>query len=426
MAMLIALLCGPINALAQGRFTVNGRMKVEGGSMEGARAVVYKDGAKERTITTSLAKFTLDLALNANYVISFERDGFVSKKLSFNTHVPADAVANGFTPFDFAVSLFKQYDDVNIVVFNQPVGVIRYEPGMGDFDYDTDYTKSIQSQLQEVMAQVEKKQREEQQREAGKAKQEAEAAKAQQRAGEEAKKQAAVQQAAEAKARAEAERQAAAQQAAEARAKTEAEKQAAAQQAAQARADADAQRKAQAEAKAEEARQLAVRKEEEKRRAAEAAAKPAPSIPTPVPAPPAPEPKKERPLPAPPPIPVRNALASEPREGRDDRRAAAPVMVEEAPRVARARTVEQSEERPPVIAEEPVADRTEDLIVEVGKVTTIVKLEADGVVTEYRRVYHKWGGTFFFKNGLSCTQQVYDNETLAPQLAGASPRGKLD
>src|SRR5690606_36660648 len=86
---------------------------------------------------------------------------FVTKKMSFNTRVPADAAANGFTPFEFAVSLFKQYDGVNTVVFNQPVGVIRYDRTMDDFDYDTDYTKSIQSALDKTMEEVAAKQKEE-------------------------------------------------------------------------------------------------------------------------------------------------------------------------------------------------------------------------------------------------------------------------
>ncbi|MBK8497993.1 MAG: hypothetical protein IPL52_04045 [Flavobacteriales bacterium] len=299
---------------AQGKFTVNGRLKVEGGDLNGARAVVYKDGVKERTITTNLSKFSLDLALNTSYVISFERDGYVAKKIAFNTHVPGEAVANGFTPFDFAVSLFKQYDDINIVVFNQPVGMIRYESSVGDFDYDTDYTKSIQSQLQDVVAQVEKRQKQEQEQTASQAKQQQEAARQQQRAEEEARKQAAAQQAAEAKAKAEAERLAAE------------------QRAAQAKADAEAQRKAQADARAEEQRQLAVRKEEERRKAAEAAAAAAKK-----PEPPAPLPVKER-VPPPPPVPapVRSSLASKPNGGEDVRRSAAPIMKEEVSPVAKA------------------------------------------------------------------------------------------
>lgn len=95
--------------------------------------------------------------------MSFEKDGFVAKKISFNTKAPAEAVPNGFTPFDFAVSLFKQYDDINLVVFNQPVGIIHYDSKLGDFDYDTDYTKSIQSQLEAVFVVEESRSRKSQQ-----------------------------------------------------------------------------------------------------------------------------------------------------------------------------------------------------------------------------------------------------------------------
>jgi flagellar biosynthesis GTPase FlhF len=185
---------------AQGKFTVNGRLKMESGDLSDARAVVYKDGVKERTITSGLNKFSLDLELNANYIVSFEKEGYVSKKISFNTKAPAEAISGGFTPFDYAVSLFKQYDDVNIVVFNQPVGLIRYDERSGDFDYDTDYTKSIQSQLQQVLEEVDKKQKEEENNEKEKAAQAAVAAKAQAKAEAEAAKQAAAKEKADAEA----------------------------------------------------------------------------------------------------------------------------------------------------------------------------------------------------------------------------------
>jgi hypothetical protein len=402
---------------AQGRFTVNGRMKVEGSDLSGARAVVYKNGVKERTITTGLTKFSLELDLNANYIVSFEKDGYVAKKISFNTHAPAEAAAKGFTPFDFAVSLFKQYDDINLVVFNQPVGMIRYDPAAGDFDYDTDYTKSIHSQLQEATQRVERKQKEEQQAAAQAEKQKAEDAKAQAKARAEADKQAAAQAAADAKAKAEAEKQAAAQAAAEAKAKAEADKQAAAQAAAEAKRQAEAER----QAKAEQARQEAAQREAEKQRPAQAVKTEAPKPVAPTP----PAPKPEKPIP-PAPAPQRATLAAEPVKGHDGRRRMEPVMAEEPSRVERARPQSASEERPAAEHDEPVVNRTEDLIVEAGKVTTVVRIEVDGKATEYRRVFHKWGGTFFFKDGQACSQVEYDSAVRTEQLAGATPRGKLD
>ncbi len=383
----LALLCCAAQVvMAQGRFTVNGRLKIEGGDLAGARAVVYKNGEKDRTITANLNKFALDLDLNANYVISFEKDGYVAKKLSFNTKVPADAATKGFTPFEFAVSLFKQYDDLNIVVFNQPVGVIRYEPGLGDFDYDTDYTKSIQSQLQKTLAEVERRQKEEAQQAAADAK-------------------------------------------AKAKADAEAKRQAEAQAAAAAKAEAEARRQAEATAKAEQARPAPEPKRWEAERGRPRTPEPAPE-PKPAPPPPkaAPEPVRAK---APEPVrPVRNGSLAKAHEGQDTRRTQAPVVVEEESPVAMATPVAKEEARPNVVPVEEEVLRNEELLVETNKVTTIIRLEKRGVVTEYRKITHKWGTTYYFRDGLACSQLVYEREALATRpeedrLAGATPRGKL-
>jgi hypothetical protein len=391
---------------AQGRFTVNGRVKVDGSDLSGARAVVYKDGVKERTISTGLAKFTLDLQLNANYIVSFEKDGYVAKKLSFNTHAPAEAAAKGFTPFDFAVSLFKQYDDINMVVFNQPVGMIRYDATAGDFDYDTDYTRSIHSQLQEAAQRVERKQKEEQQAVALEEKRRSEESKAQAKSQSEAEKQAA----AESKRKAEAERQLATQTAAEAKRIADAEKQAAAQSAAEAKRKEEAERQSKAEAAKREAEQRATEKQQ-------ASVPKAPDTPAP--------PQRTKPVPTAP-QPQRNPLASAPNQGADPRRAIEPVIAEEASRVQPALPKEAMEKRPVPEQQEANITRTEDLLVEAGKVTTIVRIDTDGTVAEYRRVFHKWGGTFYFKDGKACSGAEYDSAVRTEQIAGATPRGKLD
>lgn len=383
--ILVCFLLLAMSSMAQGRFTVNGRMKVDGSDMSGTRVVVYKNGVKERTLTSGLAKFSLDLDLQASYILSFEKDGFVAKKLSFNTKVPGDAVGNAFTPFDFAVSIFKQYDDVNIVVFNQPVGVIRYEAGMGDFDYDTDYTKSIQSQLQQTLAAVEKKQKEE-------ARKDEEEARNKVKMDAEAKKQAEL----------------------------------------QAKAD---QAKAQAAIKAEKEQAAAMaRQEAEARKAAQAMqttkVAPAATVPVAVVDTP-PEVNAERKPPAPKQVPrapavPRVGVGATTHEDGDQRRTTAPIVQEESSPVAVARTAQGEDARPENVVEEDLPVRHEELVVEPTKVMTIVRLEKGGTITEYRKVFHKWGGTFYFRNGEACSQLVYEQEARPEQLAGATPRGKLD
>ncbi|MBL7945833.1 MAG: hypothetical protein JNN32_07170 [Flavobacteriales bacterium] len=389
--LLFLLFLGSLSAQAQGRFTVNGRMKIEGGDLSNTRAVVYKNGAKERTLTKDLNKFSLDLEIGHSYVISFEKDGYVSKKISFNTNAPAEAAANGFTPFDFAVSLFKQYDDINIVVFNQPVGMIRYDDKTGDFDYDTDYTKSIQSQLQQVLAQVEQKQAQE----------------------VKAEKDGAVRAAEEAKAKAKADAEAQKQATAKAKAEAEAKKQA------------DAKAKAEAEA--------AKRAADEQAKAAEEAARRTP--------PPAPKPTKEevvkaeKPQPAPkpvekktppPPAPARTVTASKATTGEDQRRTITPVVQEEASRMAKARMNVQEEQRPQEEVSEVHVEMDQQTLVEPTRVTTVVTVKVGDMTDEYRKVIHKWGGLFYFKNGETCTQEAFQRGTQAEQLAGTTPRSKMD
>lgn len=348
--LLLAVLTSAL--VAQEKFTINGRLKVESGSLAGSRLVVYKNGEKHRVISTDLNRFSLDLDLNENYLLSFEKDGFVTKKLSFKTTVPAGSKALGYTPFDFVVSLFKQYDGVNIVVFNQPVGLIRYDRTIGDFDYDTDYTKSIQSALDAAQAEVIQKQKEEARKE------------------EEARKQR------------EQERKASA------KAETKAAKEAAQQAKAQARQEA-----LEAKAVVEEPRPVAP--------------------PEPEPEPVAPSPRTPRPKP-----PVYSAgrtVASVPKpvEGSDMRRALAPVMGHE-PSPIQPATPRMAEEARPLeeAVTEPVV-RHKDVIVQPHEVVTVIRVEQGDRMTEYRRVARKYSGVFYFKNGKSCSQLIYEQEALA-------------
>ena len=424
-------------AAQSGAFTINGRVKVDGGSMDGVRVVVYKNGTKDRVLTSNLARFGLDLDLNASYILSFEKDGFVTKKLSFDTHAPAEAIANGFTPFEFAVSIFKQYDDVNMVIFNQPVGMIRYEASVDDFDYDTDYTKSIQSQLQETLAKVEEKQKEEERNAGSVEKAKQEEAKAKAKAEAEALKAAEAKKAEEA--RLKKEQEAAAVKAEADRKNQEAElakkaeedarKQAAASKAEQERLAQEAKkaeeekRKQDALAKAEQERlALEARKKEEERKRAEAAKAEADRKAALAkkeeerPKPPPPVIKEERPVtpkPPPPPPVKKITVQAGANQGEDSRRGISPTEGLEESRMKEAIAGESEEAHP---ADDPNADavtRNEELIVEKNQVITVIRLETDNQKNEYRKVVHKYGAVFYFKNGEAISQTIYEHEALA-------------
>ncbi len=386
--LLTILSFGAVAAFGQ-TFTINGRLKIEGGGVDGAKVVVWKDGKKERTVSSGLSRFSLDLDINANYVLSFEKDGFVAKKLAFDTHAPAEAAANGFTPFEYAVSLFKQYDDVNVVVFNQPVGMIRYEPTADDFDYDTDYTKSIQSQLEQIQQQVAVKQEEEAATNAAEAKAAANAEREKAKAEAEAAKQAAV--AAKEKERLEKEQAEAARKAADEKAKAEA--MAAKSEAERQKAAADAAALAELQRKKNEA----LAQEEERNK------KPAPVAKV----------EEEKPQKVAPPPPVRNEATAGLNEGQDSRRAITATEMSEDPRRAPASAANGEESPTAADVPERKVNRKEELIVEPNQVITVIHLWTDAQKAEYKKIVHKYGAVFYFKNGQACSPLLYQQEALA-------------
>jgi len=137
-------------------FSVPIKFRIEDGGFEGSQILVQRNGTTSQTIEGK-DKLTLELAYNATYVISFVKPGYITKKISIDTHAPANRVEQGFEPYAYGVNLFRQYEGVNTVIFNQPVAKIFYSKKIDDFDYDVDYTKSVQSAMKEAEEEIKKK-----------------------------------------------------------------------------------------------------------------------------------------------------------------------------------------------------------------------------------------------------------------------------
>ena len=57
--------------------------------------------------------------------------------------------------------------------------------------------------------------------------------------------------------------------------------------------------------------------------------------------------------------------------------------------------------------------RHQEVIVESNQVITVVRMQVNDEVTEYRKVFRKYSGTFYFKDGRSCSRLTYESEALA-------------
>lgn len=139
-----------------------GKLKIEWGENENAKITLYQDGKKvDNFYTKNNGKFEFILQLNHQYTFWFEKSGYVTKKVEFNTQVPDKVLKNPdfepFPDFDFNVTLFKIYPDVDTMFFEKPVGKIQYNASLNDFDYDKDYNLEIIKQMEEIEKKIKEK-----------------------------------------------------------------------------------------------------------------------------------------------------------------------------------------------------------------------------------------------------------------------------
>lgn len=133
------------------------RFKVERGDFSGTRVDIVNKTEGTTNSKAGRPEMRLVLKPNCDYLLEFNKPGYITKKISFNTSVPQSRLKQGMDDFPFAVHIFPQVDDVNIIVFNQPVGKIYFDRLIDDFDFDTDYTKQIRSAIKQAEEEILKK-----------------------------------------------------------------------------------------------------------------------------------------------------------------------------------------------------------------------------------------------------------------------------
>ncbi len=152
---------GDSTAQTKKTLTINAKFKIDGGgNLSDAYMVLQRDGQSIETLPGQ-SSYTLNLEIGADYILSFNKPGYITKKININTTgADEERIEQGFESYPFTVVLMKQYEGVNIVVFNQPVAKITYSKRFDEFDYDTDYTKSIQSAIQKAEDDLKKAEKE--------------------------------------------------------------------------------------------------------------------------------------------------------------------------------------------------------------------------------------------------------------------------
>ncbi len=149
------LLTFPLILMGQQKVVVeiSGKVKYEKKGLADATIKVYDAGNLYVSKTTdNLGKFELSLPLNKEFIIETSKKNYVTKKISFDTHVPKTEF--NWT-YNFTVELFEMIQGLDISALSQPVAKVKYVKEYDDFDYDMVYFNQMKSEVDKVMAQLE-------------------------------------------------------------------------------------------------------------------------------------------------------------------------------------------------------------------------------------------------------------------------------
>ena len=93
-------------------------------------------------------EFTLKLDLDQVYTVELSEKGYISKKIKFDTKMPAEEGGAWFT--DFAMSMLEVCDNLTENVFEEPLARVYFNGKKREFQNDDDYDKKVGRKIQNL------------------------------------------------------------------------------------------------------------------------------------------------------------------------------------------------------------------------------------------------------------------------------------
>jgi hypothetical protein len=131
-----------------GKLHADGIITVNGANAEESQVTVIPGNGPAYTLEKGTLRFMLEFELDQRYLVIFEHPECLTKQLYFDTDVPDDYLFDQYS-FPFQVILEKTNNEN--IAYAGPVGYIMYMEAVNDFDYETDYTLTIDEKLKEEM-----------------------------------------------------------------------------------------------------------------------------------------------------------------------------------------------------------------------------------------------------------------------------------
>ncbi len=143
--LMVLTMCKPLSGQ---HLIIYGKMKIKKGELKGSRIRMMEDGQLVNSYSPeNSGKFEINMKYSKNYILEFVKNGYVTKRLSFNTDVPDKLKNEVLGPIDFTIELFPQAEGYESIVFKNPVGKIEYFRNIRNFSYDVDYSRKMGAKL---------------------------------------------------------------------------------------------------------------------------------------------------------------------------------------------------------------------------------------------------------------------------------------
>jgi hypothetical protein len=129
--------------IAQQNYVVFGKVSVTQGTVGGVDARLQRDGQEISISVNEKGEFKSTLAWNQNFLFVFSKKGYIAKSIKFSTEIPDNVTMGAIEPYMLLVELSPVMVNVDTAFFENPVGFIKFDSVINDFDFDRDYSLKV-------------------------------------------------------------------------------------------------------------------------------------------------------------------------------------------------------------------------------------------------------------------------------------------
>ncbi len=118
---------------SKNEFDIRIRLYLEGADSTGGTIKITRHGFHVKTIESKGINHHVGLKFNSYYLITCSKEGYTTKVVYFDTHIPKGRSSREFAKFRVTVNLFKAPKGERIKR-PKPIGGCAFDPEIDDFD----------------------------------------------------------------------------------------------------------------------------------------------------------------------------------------------------------------------------------------------------------------------------------------------------